>query len=148
MENKIIRKEWLLKKNCTLSPQQFGGAITFIGGLSLIIGLVWAINGLWFILAFACVECIGLFVAFVAYSKHATDRERVVLTKNEICVEREVGGLTNSFKIPRDWVRARFKKNENEGMIFFKSGKTELKVGQFVSLRKRELFFDEIKGFL
>ena len=147
MENIFTQKEWLLKKNCTLSPKQFGSAIIFVGSLSLVIALAWAFNGVWVILPFAFIG-VALLIAFFVYSRHATDFERIVLTKSEICVEREIGGLSNSTKIPRDWVRAGFERNEGGGLVFFKSGNTELKVGQFVSVRKRELFFDEIKGFL
>jgi uncharacterized membrane protein len=138
----------VLRKNCTLSPKQFGSAIIFVGGLSLVIAILWAVNGIWFILPFACIECIALLVAFCVYSRHATDFEKVVLTKSEICLEREIGGMSKSFKIPRDWVRARFERNEDGGLVFFKSGNTELRVGRFVSIKKRALFFDEIKGFL
>ena len=142
------QKEWVLKKNCTLSPKQFGTAILFVGGLSLIIATMWALHGVWAILPFALLECLALAIAFFVYSRHATDFEKVVLTTNEIQVEREIGGMTKITSIPRIWARARFKKNEGDGLIFFNSGNTELQVGQFVSIKKRELFFDEIKGFL
>ncbi len=148
MENIVARKEWLLKKNCTLSPKQFGSAISFVGGLSLIISVVWAFKGVWVILPFAFLECVGLLLAFLVYSRHATDFERVILTKSELFVEREIGGFNKKTKIPRSWISARFERNERGGLIFFRSGRVELNVGQFVSIKKRELFFDEIKGFL
>jgi hypothetical protein len=56
--------------------------------------------------------------------------------------------MLKSIKLPRSWVRARFEKDEANGLVLLNSGSTELKLGQFVSLKKRELFFDEIKGFL
>ena len=148
MENLITQKQWLLKKNCTLSPSQFGSAILFIGGLSLVIATIWAFKGVWLILPFAFAECIAIIIAFFVYSRHATDFERVILTSNEVCVESEIGGMPNSIKLPRSWVRAKFKRNKSDGLVLLNSGNTELKIGQFVSLKKRELFFDEIKGFL
>ena len=87
-------------------------------------------------------------IAFFVYSRHATDFERVTLTNSEICVESEIGGMLKSIKLPRSWVRARFERDEANGLVLLNSGSTELKLGQFVSLKKRELFFDEIKGFL
>ena len=148
MNNNISQREWILKKNCTLSPSQFGSAISIVGGLSLVIATMWAFNGAWFILPFAFAECVALLVAFLIYSRHATDFERVILTNNEICLESEIGGILKIIKIPRSWVRARFEKNKAGGLVLLNSGKTELKIGQFVSLKRRELFFDEIKGFL
>ena len=148
MENIITQKEWLLKKNCTLSPSQFGSAILFVGGLSLVIATIWAFKGVWFILPFAFAECVALIIAFFVYSRHATDFERVTLTSKEICVESEIGGMLKCIKLPRSWVKAKFKRNEYDGLVLLNSGNTELKIGQFVSLKKRELFFDEIKGFL
>ena len=70
------------------------------------------------------------------------------MTSNEICVESEIGGMLKCIKLPRSWVKAKFKRNEYDGLVLLNSGNTELKIGQFVSLKKRELFFDEIKGFL
>ena len=148
MENTNTQKEWVLKKNCTLSPKQFGSAIFFVGGLSLGIATIWAFKGVWLVLPFAFAECLALLVAFFVYSRHATDFERVILTNNEICLESEIGGILNSIKISRSWVKARFERNEANGLVLLNSGDTELKIGQFVSLKKRELFFDEIKGFL
>ena len=148
MDKIETQREWILKKNCTLSPSQFGSAVSFVGGLSLLIATIWAIKGVWLVLPFAFAECLALMIAFFVYSRHATDFERVTLTNSEICVESEIGGMLKSIKLPRSWVRARFERDEANGLVLLNSGSTELKLGQFVSLKKRELFFDEIKGFL
>jgi len=148
MKTSPIKKEWLLKKNCSLSPKQFGNVMVSLGCLSLLVGLVWAFNGFWFILPFVCLECFGLTLAFLIYSKHATDFERVTLTNNDICLETEIGGMSKHSKIPRNWAVAQFRKVKGKKFVFFKYGNSELMVGQFVSEKRRELFFDEIKGFL
>ncbi len=143
-----INKEWILRKNCTLSPRQFASSLIFVGFLSFLIGMAWAFNGIWVILPFVCLELLGLCIAFFVYSRHATDFERVILTKSDICVESEIGGTTKFTKIPRCWAVPYFKKNKGKGLVLFKFGSTELKVGQFVTEKRRKLFFDEIKGFL
>ena len=67
---------WTLKKNCVLSPRQFGMCLGFAGAMSLGIGLAWASMGFWLVFLFVLAECAVLVIAFFCYSLHAADFEK------------------------------------------------------------------------
>ena len=53
----------------------------FAGAISLGIGLAWASMGFWLVFLFVLAECAVLIIAFLCYSLHAADFEKVVLTE-------------------------------------------------------------------
>jgi len=139
---------WTLRKNCVLSPKQFGACLGFAGAMSLSIGVVWASVGAWLIFFFVIVECLVLLVAFFCYSAHATDFERVVLTDSEILFEFETGGKTEVDSLPRYQVKARMIELKGKRLVEFKWGLRVIRVGRLVDLKSREKFFGEIKGYI
>src|SRR5687768_13428797 len=75
----LPRLEWLLRRNCSLAPRQF---IAVLGSLALlaaaIAALFWS-QGAPLVVPFASLELLALVVALIAYTRHATDRERLLL---------------------------------------------------------------------
>ena len=120
----------------------------FLGVVSLIIGSVWAINGVWVILPFVLLEIFALLVAFFIYSSHATDSEKITLTEDQIFFESDSGGMKKSDKFPRYLVRTNFERNTEEGLVSFSWGSKKIYVGKFVDLKSRERFYGEIRGYL
>lgn len=51
-----MNAEWLLKRNCSLSPRQAAKAYGALCGALLLIGLVFTLRGAWWVLTFALVE--------------------------------------------------------------------------------------------
>jgi len=131
-----------------LTPRQFGLSFIFLGVVSLIIGAVWAFNGVWVILPFVLLEIFALFVAFIIYSSHATDSEKITLTDDQIFFECDSGGKKNSYKFPRYLVRTNFERNTEDGLVSFSWGNKKIFVGKFVDLKSRERFYGEIRGYL
>ena len=112
------------------------------------IGTVWAINGVWVILPFVFLEIFALLVAFIIYSSHATDSEKIILTEDQIFFECDSGGKKKSYKFPRYLVRTNFERNAEEGLVSFSWGSRKIFVGKFVDLKSREIFYGEIRGYL
>ena len=131
-----------------LSPRQFGTCLGFAGAVSLTIGIIWASIGFWLVFYFVLLECFVLVVAFICYAYHATDRETVRLTKNEILFEFEVGGKTEKRSLPRFQVNARMSDTDGGRLVEFRWGKKVVRVGRMVDLKSREKFFGEIKGHI
>ena len=82
------QREWVLKRNCSLSPRQ---SLAALGGLCLAI-LVFAMPfvlfyGAWLVLVFACIETLALATAFLHYARHARDHEHIVLANGSLLVE-------------------------------------------------------------
>jgi uncharacterized membrane protein len=58
-----------------------------VAGLSVAIGVAFAMSGAWMILPFAFAEVLALGVAFLVHARHATDYERIVLRDDCLLVE-------------------------------------------------------------
>ena len=139
---------WTLKKNCVLSPWQFGMCLGFAGTVSFCIGVIWAVMGFWLVFCFVLLECVVLLIAFFCYASHATDFEKVVLTEKEILFEFESGGKREVKKLPRFQAKARMAEAEGRKLVEFSWGAKSIRVGRLVDLKSREKFLGEIKGFI
>ena len=139
---------WVLRKNCVLSPRQFGMCLGFAGAISLGIGLAWASMGLWIVFLFVLAECGILVGAFFCYASHATDFEKVVLTEKEILFEFETAGKRETNSLPRYQVKANMTETGSGRLVEFSWGAKAVRVGKLVDLKSREKFFGEIKGYI
>jgi len=79
--------EWLLKRNCSLTPGQLAGLFSAVAAVSVFIGVAFAMSGAWMVLPFAFVEVMALGVAFLVHARHATDYERIVLRDDCLLIE-------------------------------------------------------------
>ena len=139
---------WTLKKNCVLSPQQFGMCLGFAGAISLGIGVAWASMGFWIVFLFVLAECGILLIAFFCYASHATDFEKVVLTEKEILFEFETAGKRETQRLPRFQAKAKMTETGRGKLVEFSWGAKAIRVGKLIDLKSREKFFGEIKGYI
>ena len=65
------RHQWVLRRNCILTPRQLGGWFVSLAMVSLAIALAFAAHGAWLVIPFAVVEMGALGLAFVFYARHA-----------------------------------------------------------------------------
>ncbi len=79
--------DWLMKRNCSLSPRQVGWFYLSIFTVSLAIALFFAVQGSWLVLPFAGLDLLGLGIALLVYARHATDYERVSINDGVLVVE-------------------------------------------------------------
>ena len=120
----------------------------FAGAISSGIGLAWASMGLWLVFFFVLAECAVLIIAFLCYSLHAADFEKVVLTEKEILFEFETAGKREIQKLPRFQVKAKMTETGRDRLVEFSWGAKAVRVGKLVDLKSREKFFGEIKGYI
>ena len=73
------RHQWVLKRNCAMSPRQLAGCLAIVGAVSLGIASAFAMHGAWPVIPFACLEIAALSVAFFVYGRHAADYEKIVV---------------------------------------------------------------------
>lgn len=138
--------DWLLKKNCSLSPYQLLAIFGSLACLSLAVAGYWAYRGAWVVVPFAVVECLALAVAFLVYARHANDFERVSLARDEVLVERTHGPRRSRTALPRHRVRAEL--DDDEGLVLLRAGSQQLAVGRFVDHEARQRFLKEFRGAL
>ena len=83
----IAPHEWTLKRNCSLSPGQFGALLGSLAIVTVAVAVFFALSGAWWILFFAFIQVAALVATFVVYARHAGDYERIVLTSEALIVE-------------------------------------------------------------
>ncbi|MEY3951270.1 MAG: hypothetical protein RL320_72 [Pseudomonadota bacterium] len=131
--------EWVLKRNCALTPCQL---LMIFGSLALVsLGLAafWAYQGAWLVVPFALIEVMALGLAFAVYSRHAADCERVRLSAEVVVVERVVGTRHTVCHLPRAWLRVKMSELPG-GLVELSSGRSVESVGRFVDQQGRRRF--------
>jgi uncharacterized membrane protein len=99
------RREWLVRRNCSLTPRQTVGAWAALLLLSLAIGLFFTLQGAWYVLLFSALEMSVVTVAFLLYSRHATDCDRIVYEDGTLSVEKRRGGRLHRVRLDPHWLR-------------------------------------------
>jgi uncharacterized membrane protein len=138
--------DWLLKKNCSLSPYQLLAIFGSLALVSLAVAGYWAYRGAWVVVPFAVVECLALGIAFLVYARHANDYERVSLVMDKVLVEATLGPKRSQSMLPRHQVRAEL--DDDGGLVLLRAGSQQLVVGRFVDHEARQRFLKEFRGAL
>ena len=87
-EQEPVLKDWLMKRNCSVSPRQFVYFYISLALFSLLIAFLLLLNGAWLVLPFTGIELLTVGVAFVLYARHAVDYERIRLFPNRLVIEQ------------------------------------------------------------
>jgi uncharacterized membrane protein len=131
-------REWLLKRNCSITPRQLMQAYLALCIVSLAIAVFIALRGAWYVLGFSVLELGIVGGAFLYYARHATDRERIVLSGDWLQVELIEGGNVRRLTLPRRGVRLVPLSAQRE-LIRLQVVDTgvEVAVGRYLTARKR-----------
>jgi len=125
------RQQWLLKRNCAMKPRQLAACFGVLAMVSLAIATVFAMNGAWLVVPFACLEMGALAVAFVVYARHAADYERIVVGPGSLVVEQSHGAVFDRIECQPAWIRVEYQGSHGE-LIRLVAGGSEVAVGRFV----------------
>ena len=101
----VGRREWLLKRNCSLTPRQTMISWAVLVAMSLGVGLFCTWHGASLVLVFTALEITAVTAAFVLYSRHATDFDRVVLDQGLVTIDKMRGGRTRQYQLEALWLR-------------------------------------------
>ena len=82
--------------------------------------------------------------AFVVYSRHAGDTEKIVLQNGQLVIELETAGRTERAAFNREWVRIE-PKNEDGSLIEVSGQGRSVRVGRHVRPELRPLLAREIR---
>jgi len=131
--------EWLLRRNCSLSPRQCGVAFGAVGVVSGGIATVFATQGAWLVLPFAGIEILALAIAFVVYARHTGDFERIVLGPDRLLVEVVDGRRKARFEANPAWVRVEMGQSAYARIRISERGET-VEVGRLLAFEERVEF--------
>ncbi len=96
---------WLMKRNCSFTPQQVGlFYLSMCIFSSLIAGYFYSI-GAWMVVPFAVVELTVLGLALLIYARHATDYEKISIHDGVMDIEVLDGRRLIQKQWPLLWLR-------------------------------------------
>jgi len=144
----MVEREWNLKRNCSLTPRQFGlayAAPCMVGfGIALLLSVL---NGTWLLLGFALLEAVGAAVAFVLHARHASDRERLTLSEASLLVDRSLGGELECMRLDRYRTRVTAPCCPR-GLIRLEAPRMQIEIGRFVPAARRGQLASELRAAL
>ncbi len=139
-----MKHEWLLKRNCSMTPRQFGMAYGMLGLFMLLIGIGFALLGIWFVTAFALLEIGAIALALVHYARHATDREHIALSEGCLLIERVEAGKVQAIRLDPCWTKIAVP-DRKRTLIKLESRGVQVEVGGFVSEELRQQVAQELR---
>ncbi len=136
--------EWLLKRNCALSPRQVGKAYGMLCAFVLSIGVAFALHGVWFVFAFAVAEIAAFALALLHYARHATDQEHIALSDGCLLIERIEAGALQQIRLDPYWTKICVP-SRRRTLIALESRGIKVEVGAFVSQEERQKVAQELR---
>lgn len=135
---------WLLKRPCSLTPAQLGWCYVSLCMVSLGVATFFWLQGATLVMAFTALELLAVGVAFLLYSRHAGDAEKILLEDNWLVIEQESAGCTQRAEFNREWVRIEPK--GGDGSLIEVSGQgVSVRVGRYVRPELRSELAREIR---
>ena len=139
--------QWVLRRNCSLTPRQLGGFYASVCVVSLGIALGFAWNGAPVVLWFAGIELVLLALALLFYARHATDADMVTLSGQDLTVEQFFGAQRTSARFRTPWVSV--EPSQGDGSLIELSGQGQVaRIGRFLRPEARADFARELRSAL
>lgn len=139
-----MHHEWLLKRNCSLSPRQVARFYGMLCAFTLSIGLAFAVKGILFVLVFSFIEAGVVVIAVLHYARHATDQERVALRDGSLLIERIEAGKSRRFELDAYFTRI-VVPTKRRTLIQLESRGVKVEIGSFVSEKIRQQVAQEMR---
>lgn len=141
------RHQWLLKRNCAMSPRQLGCWFGSLAIVSLALASVFVWRGAWPVLPFTIIEVGALGVAFLWWARHAADYERIVVADGALYVETSSGERLRTVERQHGWLRVELDGSRGN-RIRIVAGAEAIEVGALVPPGRRAALAQEMRGAL
>lgn len=136
--------QWLLKRNCCLSPVQLWRFYASLCVVSLgIAGFFWSM-GATMVMPFAWLELAAVGAALLVYARHAGDGEKIMLGSGRLVVELETAGRTRRAEFNSQWVQVGPGPTDGALIEVFEQGRSVV-VGRHVRPELRPALAREIR---
>lgn len=139
------RREWLLRRNCSLSPQQMGTAYGLLCLFSFAVATGFVLVGMWQVLLFTALEMTAVAVAFLYYARHATDYEHIVLSNGTLLVEQVSAGKASVTQLELYFLRLQMPEHPND-LIHLESKGVAVNIGYFATDPRRRALAQELRA--
>ncbi|MCU0950981.1 MAG: DUF2244 domain-containing protein [Burkholderiaceae bacterium] len=150
MSNPAFR--WILKRNCSASPQQLALVFGSIVAVSFVFGAGFAAQGAWMVLPFVAVELLAVAAAFICYGRHAADFERIELVDGELRIERHDGARVERRQMTLAWARVELDEAGRGWMrrvrLYVAARGERMEIGRHLPDERRRVLAQELKRAL
>jgi uncharacterized membrane protein len=139
--------QWLLKRNCSITPGQLGAVYMSLCVVSLFIGGFFFVQGAPVVLAFTGLELLLVGLALMLFARHAGDRETLTLVGRSLQVEQCIGSRVERTDFAADWLHV--EPAGGQGSLVQLSGRGQrVRVGRFLRPELRAAFARELRHAL
>ena len=138
---------WFLGRNCSVTPAQLGWLYLSLCVVSFGIAAFFWFQGAVLVLPFTWVELAAVGAAFLAYARHAADREHILLQGRRLVVELESAGRLERAEFNRDWVRVE-PAADDRSLIEVSGQGQRVAIGRFVRPELRTALARELRQAL
>ncbi len=139
----MATREWILKKNCSITPRQLAQAYLALCTASFLVAMYFVIHGAWLVMVFAMLEMMAVAAAFICFGRHATDRECISLSDAGLVVELVRAEQSLSFCMDPRRTRVAIPEPRNR-LIGLEANGDRIEVGRYLTERKRQEFAQEL----
>lgn len=139
--------QWVLRRNCSISPRQLGAFYASLCVLSLVIAIGFAWQGALVVLAFAGIELLAVGAALLVYARHACDGDTLTLSGQWLSVEQSCGSRSTLTRFRTPWVSV--EPSAGDGSLIELRGEGQrVCVGRFIRPERRAALAREIRHAL
>jgi uncharacterized membrane protein len=136
--------QWVLRRNCSISPHQLASAYASLCLLSLLIASGFAWVGATVVLAFAGLELALVGLALLIYARHARDGDTLTLAGASLSVEQALGSRTRRTEFRAEWVSV--EPSHGEGSLVELSGQGQrVRIARFLRPELRAALARELR---
>lgn len=147
MDDGVIGLQWLMKRNCSVTPRQMLAFFASISLVSLGIATAFALHGAPYVLGFAALEMTVLGLALLVFARHAGDRETVILVGPALRVEQHSGARIACTEFAAEWLRVEPVAAQGSLLQLTGQGRS-VRVGRFVRPEWRSVLAGELRRAL
>jgi uncharacterized membrane protein len=135
---------WLLKRNCSLGPQQLGSFYLTLCAVSLFISIFFMVQGAPWVLFFAGLELLAVGLALLVFARHAADREQLTLVGSSLQVEQHFGSQVQRTDLMTECLTIEPVAGQGSLVRLSSRGQT-LHVGRYLRPELRAAFAQELR---
>ncbi len=146
-DTETLLMDWLIRRNCSVSPRQFVACYASLAAFSLAIAALLWWCGAWLVLPFTGIELLAVGVAFVMYARHAVDFERIRLFPHRLLIERMSAERLTRLEFNPRWVRVEPGATPRDPVRLVSRGQ-RIVVGQHLAQYRRAQFARELHASL
>ncbi|MCC2955509.1 DUF2244 domain-containing protein [Massilia sp. IC2-477] len=125
--------EWLMKRNCSLTPRQALLVYALLCAATLGIAIVFTLRGAWMVLAFALIEATAVGAALLHYSRHALDHERILLEDGCLLVEHADGARRVAVRLDPSHARVSLPDTGMRTLVVIEARGVRVETGRFLT---------------